>query len=422
MRHLKSFMIYGATIFFNAAISFATFSLLTHHLSDTDYGIINLYGSSLLLLIPFIGVGVQYALSVDYFRQSHEAYRKHFTNALLIPAATCLLFTLVLLLFHAPVVRFIHASFFFVLLLPLTGFLTIMNDIMLSLIRNKEKHLLFAGYSIAKNVLEIGLTLLFILALSYRWEGRLGSTLLTLTAFLLVSVLLIRRWRLYGGGWDKAEVKKLFVAGLPFVPERLAIFVLMYSDRFFINYYEGTDDVGSYSAGAQIAIIVNLLILTLNNTFYPVLFRKLSLPEIDRNEIRKVCYAFVGISAVLTVCVILAIPFIFELFIGPEFQSGQRYAVNLTIANFFWSVYSLFLGFLLSYKKNRLIMSISIFGMIVSLILNFFNVRLFGALGATYTGMIVYFIMGLTAFYFSNRLSGLYRLRKPLVPPHQQQV
>ncbi|HEY0066723.1 MAG TPA: hypothetical protein VGB46_05160, partial [Flavisolibacter sp.] len=130
-------MIYGATIFFNAAISFATFSLLTHHLSDTDYGIINLYGSSLLLLIPFIGVGVQYALSVDYFRQSHEAYRKHFTNALLIPAATCLLFTLVLLLFHAPVVRFIHASFFFVLLLPLTGFLTIMNDIMLSLIRNK---------------------------------------------------------------------------------------------------------------------------------------------------------------------------------------------------------------------------------------------------------------------------------------------
>jgi O-antigen/teichoic acid export membrane protein len=422
MRHLKSFMIYGATIFFNAAISFATFSLLTHHLSDTDYGIINLYGSSLLFLVPFIGVGVQYALSVDYFRQGPEAYRRHFTNALVIPAAMCVLFTLALLLFHAPLERFIQVSFFFILLLPFTGFLTILNDIMLSLIRNKEKHLLFAGYSIAKNVLEIGFTLLFIISLKYHWEGRLGSTLITLVIVLLVSVFLIRRWKLFGGGLHREEMKKHFTTGLPFVPERLAIFVLMYSDRFFINYYEGTDDVGSYSAGAQIAIIVNLLILTLNNTFYPVLFRKLSVPEIDRNEIRKVCYAFAGISAVLTVCVILAIPFIFDLFIGPEFQSGQRYAVNLTVANFFWSVYSLFLGFLLSYKKNRLIMSISIFGMIVSLILNFFSVRYFGALGATYTGMVVYFLMALTAFYFSNRLSGLYRLRKPLVPPHQQQV
>jgi O-antigen/teichoic acid export membrane protein len=408
MGQMKSFMIYGATIFFNAAISFVTFSLLTHHLSGHDYGVINLYSSALILLVPFIGVGIQNGLSVDYFRQSKEDYRKHFTNALLIPVVLSIVFTVLLLVIHPPIVRFIGANLLFILLLPVTGFLTTLNDIMLALIRNKEKHFLFAGYSIAKNVVEIGLTLLLVVALGQSWDGRLGSTVITLTLVALASVFLIRNWGVAGGGLDRQEVKRVFKMGLPFIPERLAIFVLMYSDRFFINHYEGTSDVGSYGAGAQIAVIVNLLILTLNNTFYPILFKKLALPNVDRKEIRRVCYSFVGISLGLTVAVIIAIPLIFKLAIGPEFQSGQKYAVNLTIANFFWSIYSLFLGFMLSYKKNRLIMSIAIFGMILSLGFNFINVRYFGALGATYTAMIVYLVMGLTAFYFSNRLSGLF--------------
>jgi FkbM family methyltransferase len=81
----------------------------------------------------------------------------------------------------------------------------------------------------------------------------------------------------------------------------------------------------------------------------------------------------------------------------------------LTIGLFFWGIYNAFLAFLLNARKNSLIMLISIAGMILSVILNFFLVRRFGALGATYTSIIVYFVMAVTTIYFVNKF---YSLRK----------
>ena len=124
---------------------------------------------------------------------------------------------------------------------------------------------------------------------------------------------------LFKGEFDKSEVKQIFRSGLPFIPERLSIFVLYYSDRFFIDFFKDTGDVGYYGAGAQIALVVNLIILTLNNTFYPFFYKQLSQTVINYRIVRKATLAFIGISAAVTIAVILAVPFIFKHFVGSNF-------------------------------------------------------------------------------------------------------
>jgi O-antigen/teichoic acid export membrane protein len=257
------------------------------------------------------------------------------------------------------------------------------------------------------------LTILFVIILNLGWQGRVGSNIAALGLMCVVIFFLIKRWHLYTGVFDRNAIKKNFFSGLPFVPERLAIFVLVYSDRFFINYYEGTGDVGLYSAGAQIAIIVNLGILTLSNVFYPAIYKNLSQNEIDYVKLRKIIFAYIGIAAFIAISVIIATPLIFQYFIGPRFYGGKQYAVYLTIGLFFWAVYNVFLAFLLNTGKNSLIMSISIFGMILSVVTNLFFVDRFGALGATYTSMIVYLVMAITAIFFVNRF---YKLEKIFIP------
>ena len=69
-------------MFFTAGVSFATFSLLTRHLNQFDYGIINLYNSTSILLVAFISCGVQFVLNVDYFKLPPEQYRKRFSNSI----------------------------------------------------------------------------------------------------------------------------------------------------------------------------------------------------------------------------------------------------------------------------------------------------------------------------------------------------
>lgn len=408
MRLAKSLSIYAFAMLFNAVISFATFSLLTHHLSEADFGIINLYNSFTIFIIPFVGVGIQFTLSVDYFKMDEAAYRTHFSNAVLIPITSCLILTVLSLIFFYPLQQLIKVNFFFALTLPLSGLLIVLNDVMLSLIRNREKHILYAGFTIARNLVEIGLTILFVVVLGMAWKGRLGSALIGVIASGGVVYYLVQKWKLYNGNYKKDEIRKIVITGLPFIPERLAIFVLAYSDRFFIDFYRGIGDVGYYSAGAQIGVIVNLCTLTLISTFHPYIFKNLS--TLDYRNVKKATVTFIGISFLATAVVIISTPFLFKFFIGKNFQPGQVYAKLIAIGCFFWSIHAVFIAYLLYLKKNRGIMAISILGTILSVTLNFINVKKFGAIGATYTSIFVYFFMAAAAVFTVNKFIGLKKI------------
>jgi O-antigen/teichoic acid export membrane protein len=411
-RYMKPLLVYGITIFSNAALSFATFALLTHHLTEVDYGIINLYNSFIILLMPFISIGVPFVLNVDYFKMNKEGFSKQFTNALVIPLISCFLFTLVSLIFHTYIEQVTKANYFFVIIAAFSCLLVLLNDVILNLLRNKEKYFLFAGFSLGKNLIEVSLTILFVIGLGYNWVGRLTSNFIMLLVTGGIILLLARNWQLFKSAIDKKTIAAVLIAGLPFIPERLALFTIGYSDRFFIDHFSGTADVGYYGAGAQLAMIVNLSILTLNNTFYPKLFKGLSNSTLEKKEISRLILMYLGISALITLSVIGIVPVFFRYFIGPNFQPGKAYAIYLSIGFFFWSIYNVFVAFLLNLRRNKLIMQISIFGMLLSLVSNFFNVKRFGALGATYTSMIVYFSMAFITIYFVNRYYNLKKIFK----------
>jgi O-antigen/teichoic acid export membrane protein len=408
--HLKTLSIYGFTLAFNAALSFGTFSILTHHLDQADYGVINLYSSLCLFLAPFIAVGVQQNITVDYFKLDAPAFRQRVVNALAIPVLSCVVFSLLFLGLNFLVRELVNVNFLFAVTIPLACFLTVMADVFLVLARNKGRHVLYTGFSLFKTLLESGLTLLLVMALGFRWEGRLGGSLLTLVLAGLFIFYYLRQWRYHTGKLNRQEMGESITRGLPFIPERLAIFVLAGSDRFFIDHFNGVAEVGLYSAGAQLALIVNLATSTLNTTFYPVLYRQLAGTHPDYDQVKKVTWTFLGMAALVMTAVLLSIPLFFSYFIGPLFQEGQVYAVYLTVGLFFWAVYNAFLPYLLVLQKNRLVMYISIAGMGLSLLTNWFSVNYFGALGATYTAILVYFVMAALTIYYAHRFHNLRKL------------
>ena len=404
MKVIKSFSVYVFTMFFTAGVSFATFSLLTRYLNEVDYGIISLYSSISILLVSFISCGVQFVLNVDYFSLSKDQYRKRFSNGIAIPAVICLLLTIGFLVFNYPLQTLIKSNYFFIAVLPFTCLLVFFNDITLGLIRNKERHFLFAGYSIGKNLVEISLAIFFIVILGWNWQGRIGGSLITVILTVAFAFFLFKKWGFLSRNISLSPVKEIIKEGLPFIPERLAVFFMMYSDRFFIDFYEGTGDVGFYSAGAQIAVILNLICHSLNSTFYPYFYKRLAKENPDYAGVRKGMLAFAGISTLTMIALIAVTPLIFEYFVGSTFKPGQKYAFYLVIAFFFWAIYNMLLPFLLIRKKNRLIMTISIIGMTLSILLNSYNVKYFGAIGATYTSIAVFATMFLLTLYSVHRI------------------
>jgi O-antigen/teichoic acid export membrane protein len=63
-----------------------------------------------------------------------------------------------------------------------------------------------------------------------------------------------------------------------------------------------------------------------------------------------------------------------------------------------WGLYNAFQAYLIYLQKNRQIMMIAIFGMVLSLSFNFFMVPNYGAQGAAISSVVTYSVMAITCF------------------------
>jgi len=401
MRLPKQIYIYFFSYFFTAGLSFFTVSLLTHHLTTNDYGIINLYSSFITLLMPFITGGVMYPISIEYYKKAPEDFKLFFSNAQVITIISLLLFTLLAIILQQPLKQFLHVPVLWVCILPYTVWGRMVNESTMLMCRVKNKAWGFAFFSISKNVIEILLTIGLVIGLSWAWQGRLVAAVASLTILCFVSIHLFFRWRLVANTIDWQQVKHIAWISVPFIFERLTIFVLSSSDRYFIDKLasKGTGEVGLYSVGAQIATIITLAILSMNSAYQPHVFKNLAVGNKER--VKKSTLMYVGGAGLLVVALFLATPLIFKLFIGNGFADARVYAYYLSGGYFMWAIYNAFLPYLLFHGKNRLILYLSVAGMIVSVSSNFYLVPHYGAYGAALTSIMTYTVMAFLSIFFS---------------------
>ena len=394
----KQVYVYFGSYFINAALSFAIVSLLTHHLTTYDYGIINLYSSFLILLMPFISGGILYPLSVEYFKRPRESYGAYFSNAQTIPLISLALFTILCIAFQQPLSRFLKVPAVWIWVMPAIAWWIMINETAMMITRNKNLPFQFAFFSVGKTIAEILLTAGLVIGLHWAWEGRLLSAALAPVIVGVISIYLFYRWQLVAKKIDWSSTRRIFFLCLPFVFERLAVFVLGYSDKYFIDRYDlnGTNEVGLYGLGSQLATVIYVVVISMNSAYQPHLFKKLS--EGFKGRIHKTTIWYIGACVVTVVGMFIAIPLLFRFFIGKDFQDAKPYAYILCSGYFMWGIYFAFQSYLIYLEKNKQILMISLFGMITSLSLNTFMVPRYGAQGAAIASVITYSVMAITCF------------------------
>jgi O-antigen/teichoic acid export membrane protein len=399
----KQVYIYFGSYFINAALSFATISLLTHYLTTYDYGVINLYSSFLAFLMPFISGGILYPLSVEYFKRERDTYSNYFTNAQVIPLISLVLFTLLCIAFQYPLSRFLKVSPVWIWIMPATAWWIMINETAMMITRNNNRPFQFAFFSVGKNLAEIALTMGLVIGLHWAWQGRLLSAALAPLLVGILSVYLFYRWHLVSKKIDWSNTRRIFLLCLPFVFERLSVFVMGYSDKYFIDRFDlnGTSEVGLYGLGSQLATIIFLVVISMNSAYQPYLFKKLA--GGFKGKIHKTTIWYIGACAITVALMFIAIPVIFRLFIGSKFQDAKPYAYILCSGYFMWGIFNAFQAYLIYLEKSRTILYVSLLGMLASLSLNFILVPRYGAEGAAIANIVTYSVMAITCFLFVRK-------------------
>jgi O-antigen/teichoic acid export membrane protein len=398
LKKYKHISVYFFCYFFNAAVSFGVVSLLTHYLTTEDYGIVNLYSVLLSLLLQFVTGGVLQTLNVEFFKKSKKEYAEFFTAALAIPVISTVLLTLLALVLTGPLSRSLKVDAVYIWIIPLLVFCLYFQEFIAALTRNRGQHYLFASFSIGKNILEAGFSLLFVLTLHQSFNGRINAIALSSIILLLMALFALWKWGFFTSFSGLSVSKQILLLSAPLMVDRISIFVISSSDRYFINHYVNTSEVGLYGVGGQIATIANLTLLSMNNFFHPYIFRTIKNRQ-DGNggNVKKAVLIYAGVSAVAIALVLIATPFIFAWFIGPDFQSGRIYALMLTSAYLPWAIYQSVVPILLFEQQNRYIMLIAVTSILFSLLSNFILVPLIGAKGAVITLFLVNSLMATMA-------------------------
>ncbi len=122
--------------------------------------------------------------------------------------------------------------------------------------------------SIAHMLVNIGLTIYFVVFLKNGILGVYLATFITQVIFFVAVIFMV--WRNYSRTFSLQRLKQLLAYGIPLVPTAMAIYIYQYTDRYLLIRLANLEAVGLYSIGMTIASVITLLTAGFQSAWAPI--------------------------------------------------------------------------------------------------------------------------------------------------------
>jgi len=397
MKSLRSLSIYTFVGFFGAGINFLLMPVLSHYLTPTDYGLLSLVNTYVTILIPLVSLVAYGYITVEYFHmEDQRKFASLFSSVALIPVLpTLVLFVLGYFFYDyfAGILELpIDAKWWALSMFPLAA-MTVYIDTISSyqiVIRDSKYYLV---YNILRVLVEVALTLLFVVQMRMGWKGRLLSWLVTTVIFTGASFLYFYRKKLLTLDIQWKYIKASIIFGAPLIFHTLGKFVVNQSDRLFISKMVSLKEAGIYSVGYTIGTVMLIGASALANIASPFIMERLKAKDaVQERQIRRFTYMCIGGLLLILVIMNIASPFFFKYFMDIRYLQGYTYVFWVSVGYFFWGVYMLFSSYIYYYKQTKFLVWLAIINIITNLALNYYFIGIYGGIGAAYATALSFFI------------------------------
>lgn len=259
---LKHAAVYGLGTMLVQAASFFLLPIYLRALTPDDYGVLEVVSrlAETLGAVLLLG-GFRQALFAQYQQAEDDLHRRRVvTAAFLLLAIAAMVSALVLLLLSQLLP---HDSVLSPTLLALAIFGVVVEPLSLlplTLIQARVESGTYVVVVLAQFLLRI--TLCIILVRFLHW-GVVGALTATAVTGAVVGLALSARELARGLAWPGwPPITAMLVFALPLVPSGLCFTFMNHGDRFFLLHHASEADVGTYSLGYKLAMVVRLLSLT----------------------------------------------------------------------------------------------------------------------------------------------------------------
>jgi O-antigen/teichoic acid export membrane protein len=375
--------VYGLGSLVSRFIAVLLLPVYTRYLSPADYGLIETLIALSAVLTVLLAAGVKSAFFRFYFDEPGGPGRLRVIRTsfwFTMSSATAGLVAGLLLAGPISQLLFGTSDHGDLVRAAFVGLWAHVNyEQMTSLFRVEQRSIAYLIATLINLALTVGATLLLVVALD---QGPIGVIVGNFTGTLLVYVgLLAYRREQLGLELDRPLLREMNRFGMPLVPSALFLWILNFSDRFFLVKLAGAKEVGLYSIGVRLASAI-ILFLAAFRTAWPAFAYSI---EDDREAARAYSYVLTYI-VVITSWMALALgvlaPWLVRLLTTPEFYDAERVVAPLAFAAAAFGAYIVVVIGIGRARKTRSNWAISGVAALLNVVLNVTLIPSFGMMGA----------------------------------------
>lgn len=402
---IRSAGIYTITSVVNSAIPFFLLPILTRYLSPADYGIVSMFSVLLSLVTPFIGVNVNGAIARIYYEKDTVDIKEYITNCGYILLISSSLVAIFFYIFAEVIAKFSSVPIQLLGAIIVVSFAQFIIKVVLTLWQVQVKPVQYGIFQITQTGLNMILSIVFVVLVGLTWQGRIYAQIISGVLFSLVglAILIKNKWLKFN--FNSAYIKHALNYGIPLIPHALGGVIITMTDRVFITKMVGIETTGVYTVGYQIGMIINLLATSFNQAYVPWLFTKLK-ENILKSKIKIVRFTYVYFVTIIVLAMTLSLiasPLL-NVFIGREFAESNIYVTWIALGYAFNGMYLMVVNYIFYVEKNHILAKITILTGVLNVILNYFFIKTFGAIGAAQATTIIFLIKFILVWILSAKV------------------
>lgn len=378
----------------NRAIPFLLLPVMTRYLAPDEFGTAAVYQVLLSFAIPFIGMSLNNNITRNFSSMQREEMARMIglMTGLLgvmtgLGGGVAIAYTAV-----GGTISGIPGGWF--LALPGVAALSMAHEFNLTVLRNREKPLLFGCFEVGSTILNLGVSLILVVGLGFGWQGRAAGVAVAAACFGAVGLVSLRQQRMLSFEFDRRVLRDVLRVSLPLIPHALGSVVIALSDRLFIDGMAGKEAVGLYAVGYTFGMIVNLFVESFNRAWSPWFYREMNAPTEERRQrIVRASYGYFAGILVLAVAVSGASRLILPYMVDPAYQASSEFILWIAIGYGFRGMYTMVFPYLVHTRRTELLGFGMFFTAGVNLLLNYVLIGMNGPIGAAQATLIAWFML-----------------------------
>ncbi len=399
-----SSLIYTLTNVLNAGINLLLIPVLTRHISPSEYGILTIFSLLITFITPFVGMNIHGAITRKYFQNDGTDFKKYVGSCFSILLFSTVIVLLVCTVFRKYFILFTDLDYQTLVFVVIICFAQFINLTLLSLWQVKKKAVYYGIFQVLFALLNIGLSIYFVIVFGYGWHGRVYGQLIATIIMALVALFILIHKDIIHFSINKKYIRHAIRFSLPLIPHSIGAVVISMTDRFIIKDILGLEETGLYMLAYQFASVLSILTSAFNSAYIPWLFERLNRNDYKTNlKIVRITYLMmIGLVALFIILVIVAKYFV-PFFVGIDYLDSFKYFPLLLLSFVFNGMYLLVTNYLFYAEKTKVLGYLTFFIAIINIPLTYYVINLFPYNGAAISISICNLVMFLVTWFYAAK-------------------